>query len=109
MIDRFDFGLGLKIVRMDIDATGKGTLTWSYTRRRATVHPVSAEVVAAFDAALTSSSFPGADVRKVERVACTDDETIFEAVVGGRYKVVIEPCGDEAGLDRAMAVLDNES
>ena len=69
---------------------------------------MSAEVVAAFDAALTSSSFPGADVRKVERVACIGDETIFEAVVGGRYKVVIESCGDEAGLDRAMAVLDSE-
>ena len=106
LVDHYTYGLGLKIVRLDIDAAGKATFTSSYPRGRAAGRPVPAEVVAAFDAALARSRFSQAGVQKLERVDCDGDETVFEAVVAGRYKVVVEPCGDEVGLDKAMAVLD---
>jgi hypothetical protein len=109
MADIYAHGLGLKIVRLDVDAAGKGTITWSRPRGRPSSHPVSASTLAAFDTALAASRFDKAGVQRVERIACDGDETVFEAVAGGRYKEVVEPCGDEAGLDKALAVLDGES
>ena len=108
MIDRYSFGLGLKVMRLDVDAAGEASLTSSYPRRPAAGRRVPADVLAAFDAALATSKFSAAGAKKIGRAACEGDETIFEAVVGGRYKLVIEPCGDEAGLDKAMAVLDGQ-
>jgi hypothetical protein len=108
LVDHYDHGLGLKIVRLDVAADGKATFTASYPRGRATARPLSGDVVTAFEAALAKSRFSAAGVQKVGEAVCEGDETVFEAVVGGRYKVVIEPCGDEAGLDKAMAVLDGE-
>lgn len=110
MADIYAHGLGLKIVRLDVDAAGKATITWSRPRGRPNSHAVSSETLAAFDAALAGSRLDKTGAQKIdEATACEGDETVFEAVVGGRYKAIVEPCGDEAGLDKALAVLDGES
>lgn len=108
-VDYYEVGLGLKIVRLEVTADGAATLSWSYPGSPPQSRAISPQTLAAFDAALAASRFDAAEVSAAPTCVADGDEVVFEAVANGRYKFVVEPCGGEAGLRRAMDILDGQT
>jgi hypothetical protein len=104
MIDSYEIGLGLYIVRLDIAADGRATLTSSYPKGQPSIRNLPNDRVDAFLKALEASQLKDAQPAPRSGV-CKGDETVFEAIVEDRYRYVVQPCGDEAGLTKAVEIL----
>lgn len=94
------------VVRLDIAADGRATVTTRFRGQPGQGASLSNAKVEVFDAALARSKFDKAEPSDIVHV-CNDggQRTVFEALVDDRYKFAVEECGDEAGLASALAVL----
>jgi hypothetical protein len=96
----------LYLLRLDIAADGRATVTTSFKGQPGQGASFSNAKVEAFDAALAASTFDKS-APSTALAVCKDGQSpvIFEALVEDRYKVVVDGCGLEPGLARALAAL----
>ncbi|CAN5143949.1 hypothetical protein BH11PSE2_BH11PSE2_10100 [soil metagenome] len=105
LVDGYQVGLGLYIVRLDIAADGRATVTSSYPKQEPRIRAMPIPQIEAFDAAIAQSQLAKATASPKTRDCKDGDETVFEALVEDRYRFIVQPCADEAGLNRAIDIL----